>query len=233
MLDCFDATYIIATAARYKEFVPNLGKKLLSLGAKNIKKCLVGAQSLDYEMFWIDVKPPKMWGGREQSFNFWCVYWKILEDAKEKKYDSILVCEDDLDIRPNFEEVFPKAIKELPADWDMLYCGANFHSETQYLISDHIIKCNKCLDLHMLAINHTMYDTILAFKYDNRIKQNPLCYLDGGLAHLTHHEKNVYAVWPQVAWQFDAYSTNENRFMSRTKNWQGCEHLVDLRKNKE
>lgn len=48
---------------------------------------------------------------------------RILWDAAAKGYKNILIFEDDVVIRDDYEEEFDKAISELPEDWDLFYLG--------------------------------------------------------------------------------------------------------------
>lgn len=58
---------------------------------------------------------------------------KLYEHALKKKYANILVLEDDVIFKKNAFQIFEKAIKKLPADWDVLFLGykqSRFHTRS-------------------------------------------------------------------------------------------------------
>jgi len=46
---------------------------------------------------------------------------KILEDAIDKKYSSILICEDDIEFNPDYLEIIKKGNIKFPENWDLFY----------------------------------------------------------------------------------------------------------------
>jgi len=55
-------------------------------------------------------------------------YRNILIEATNKGFDNILCLEDDAIFSKNFEELFNKANKIIPENWEILYLGASQHS---------------------------------------------------------------------------------------------------------
>lgn len=47
----------------------------------------------------------------------------VLQDMLKKKYDKVLIFEDDLIVDPSGTEALKKALEELPHNWDVLYLG--------------------------------------------------------------------------------------------------------------
>lgn len=47
----------------------------------------------------------------------------LLKHCLEKKIDTVLILEDDIDFHPNFQTALAYAMKELPEDWDCLHLG--------------------------------------------------------------------------------------------------------------
>ena len=75
-------------------------------------------------------------GLKSQEGNFFAKYFaptsavgiseahrKVWKTVVEKDYSAALCFEDDIKLITNISDIFPKAIEELPEDWDMLYLG--------------------------------------------------------------------------------------------------------------
>lgn len=171
--------------------------------------------------FHIDVEKPSNWQSSNQSYNYYHCMWKAIRRAKRDGLKNFLWMEDDAWLQPNFDEVFTAAqheITTLNLTWDMLYLGANHWESTTQLVSPHLLKCSCTLDMHCVAISESVYDSILDFSKEDYLPTNP--HLDGVIAYKLHSKKNVYAVYPSIAWQYDGFSFHENREFSRAQNWQ-------------
>jgi GR25 family glycosyltransferase involved in LPS biosynthesis len=48
---------------------------------------------------------------------------KVMQDAREKNYKSILILEDDFLFKNNFENEYLNAISFIPENWDFIYFG--------------------------------------------------------------------------------------------------------------
>lgn len=232
MLQIFDAAYIVATTQR-KDYIQPLIERLIQLKAKNINTWWTGPEVEGIVNKWTDEPKPKNWEGRPQSWNYWNCLWGIISDANNNSYEQILYLEDDADLRPNFENVFPFVWEDLqkrPIKWDLLYLGGNHHNSITYRLTDFLLRCTDTLDLHTVAINKTIYNRLLETKYDNSIYNSKNWYADGYIANHIHKTHNVYASCPAISWQRDGWSGNENRYMSRQSNWQHNGREIDIRK---
>lgn len=74
---------------------------------------------------------------------------KILEDAIEKNYKKILVCDDDIILKKNFLYEFDLNIKSIPYDWKVLFMGLSgpwsFHEKI--FLYNHDFKLNYTTNL--------------------------------------------------------------------------------------
>jgi GR25 family glycosyltransferase involved in LPS biosynthesis len=87
----------------------------------------------------------------------------IINDAKEKKYNNILIVEDDCiftDEILNIQEYF----NVLPNNWEMLYMGGNHNTHMgvpePIKINDKVVKLHSTYSAHFVGIKSNMYDTI-------------------------------------------------------------------------
>lgn len=119
---------------------------------------------------------------------------KILEDAKEKGYNNILVLEDDVE----FAEDINECLSEIPENWDVVYFGGNHYHGAPAKITDKIAIANKTLAMHCVAINSTIYDRMLekihySFPIDVIYAENLYLF-------------NSYVFVPSKAWQRPSWS---------------------------
>jgi hypothetical protein len=87
---------------------------------------------------------------------------RCIEDAIDKGYHRILICEDDVNFIPNLNESFSIFIKNVK-EWDFLQLGNQFWA-TQYLtrvkMSDNLYKFVWGTGSHCIALNeHIFQDT--------------------------------------------------------------------------
>jgi hypothetical protein len=119
---------------------------------------------------------------------------KILEDAKEKGYNNILILEDDVEFSENINE----CPLEIPNNWDIVYFGGNHYFGQPTPITNNISIANKTLAMHCVAINSTIYDRMLEkIHYGAPID---VIYADN------LHLFNSYVFVPSKAWQRPSWS---------------------------
>ena len=156
---------------------------------------------------------------------------EILMDAINKKYESILIFEDDVTFIDGFNEKFNAKILFLPDDWDLLYIGGNnvFARGKFDLITGNknfvptldnyrtlnyeISKTTWTQCAHALAINSKFFETLL-----NEINNNKNIPVDTIHCRLQQGGCNAYSFLPGLALQRPSYSDIENSFVDYEKN---------------
>ena len=125
----------------------------------------------------------------------------IIQDAKNNKYDSILILEDDVMFgsKPEIDNY----LDMVPNDWDMIYFGGN-HSEPLDKVDGFISRCRFTLTAHSVGIRSSMYNTILDITKDLNVP------IDLSYAQL-HKSHNVYCSNKNLTWQSAGYSDIEDR----------------------
>lgn len=157
---------------------------------------------------------------------------KELQEAKDKKnvvlqkkaYQdvvknrNVLILEDDNGfgiVGPNGKSVtlasvgtiFRQAMMELPQEWDMLYLVT--YSRPPYSnqkFSPHLAKVGGGFTTSAYAVNHTMYDTLIAELgkvFDPKVEH--IFPVDDTYAKL-HKDYNCYAIVPSIAYQNEGVS---------------------------
>ena len=129
-------------------------------------------------------------------------HYNIIKECADKKYDKVLILEDDVQFHPDLTELFFKFESQLP-DWDMLYFGGNHTPMPPILISENVLKLRHTYTTHAYAINSKSIDLIFS-KMQNPYKQIDVIYAD------LQQSLNVYSFYPALAWQRDGYSYIHN-----------------------
>ena len=103
---------------------------------------------------------------------------KILLDAKEKKYNSILILEDDFVLKNNFEQEYLRIVPYIPENWDFIYFGKKqgYNCEVNEIFKDkYDSKCYNTKHIndevytpnyitwatHAICIKNTIFDDLI------------------------------------------------------------------------
>jgi len=128
----------------------------------------------------------------------------LIKEAQEKKYNSILVMEDDVYFTDKFNE-FEEYMSKVPNNWDMLFIGGNhLYGDTPVRVNDKIVKINHTVAIHCLAIKNTIFDVIIEVA-ERRMKQIDAYYADLQKGY------NSYSFTPNMALQYEDFSDIQNR----------------------
>lgn len=170
--------------------------------------------------FHIDENPPETWTGTRQSWNYYQCWFKLIQKVQDRRLANFLFLEDDAWFQPEFDETFGHTISQIREKSiapDMLYLGANHWSSKTRLVAPNLLRISCSLDMHAVAVGRNLFQPILDLQEKEWLHQNP--YLDGTIAYQFHEKFECYAVYPSVVWQFDGWSENEQRFISRADHW--------------
>lgn len=141
---------------------------------------------------------PASWDDFPGSYGCLMSHLAVVEDASKNKRSSVLIIEDDVAFHPDLNSLFSQYVKELPADWDMLFFGA-LHGEPPIRVSEHIVKLTHSLSTYAYALNHTIYEAFVD------LNRQALTVLDENTRAL-QKQFNCYCFMPHLAWVEDDYS---------------------------
>lgn len=126
--------------------------------------------------------------------------------AKQNRYDSVMVLEDDVEFADNLQQQFSEYIKQIPVNWDIIYLGGN-HQVKPEPISENVSRIRFSYAAHAVAFRHTVYDLLLDLSSN---LHNPV---DVAYAH-AQYNSNAFVFTPHLAWQRDSYSDIEQTEVS-------------------
>jgi len=103
-------------------------------------------------------------------------FYKTIEKAYEKKFNSILIFEDDFEFIHSKDDTnlfLKKSIDNLPPDWDIFYLGANimydYSSCPIEKFSDNLLKVNSAYCCHAISFSNRAISKILEIFPDESI----------------------------------------------------------------
>lgn len=131
----------------------------------------------------------------------------IIKEAIDKKYESILIFEDDVYFNDEFLKI-DEYMVALPTDWEMLYLGGNHtYGRPPEHINNKVLRLNRTYTTHAIAIKSSLFELILE---NTKLmeKQIDVYYAD------LHTIKNVYGFSPNLALQRIDFSDIQNRQVS-------------------
>lgn len=126
------------------------------------------------------------------------LYWALKHNA------SVLIFEDDVKFINNYHEIVPKALAQLPKDWDMLYLGGNI-CNTITQVSENLGKLSHSQSTHAYAVNKKFTETLIDY-----IDTSQVVPLDLTYAYKVIPNHNCYITIPMVAVQQASFSDIEN-----------------------
>jgi GR25 family glycosyltransferase involved in LPS biosynthesis len=134
-------------------------------------------------------------------------HYNIIENAKNKNLDSILIFEDDVIFTDEIKNI-NNIMSLIPNDWDFIYFGGNHvYGDKPIKINDKILKLNNTVALHCVAIKNTVFDEILELLPKKEIQ------VDGYYSRL-HKKFNSYGVTPNIAKQREDFSDIQKRIVN-------------------
>ena len=92
-----------------------------------------------------------------------------VQKAKDNNWPYVLIMEDDVVIRPNFEKYLNECFYNLPDEWDILL-GGIYNCKQYQKYNDFWDKLGEFRALHFYIVNQNAYDKILA--YDMNCQQH-------------------------------------------------------------
>ena len=129
----------------------------------------------------------------------------VVEYAKSKSLDSILILEDDVEFDADINSKFFELCDRIPDDWDMLLFGGNHSGNNPWSpgklteVSENIFRVTHSLALHCYALKSTVYDKVIS-ALTKTGKTNDALVAD------MQKDVNCYILRPHLAWQRPSHS---------------------------
>ena len=146
---------------------------------------------------------PSHWKYTAGAYGCLLSHVAVIEEARARDADSVLIFEDDTVFDPEFTAKFASFVAKVPSDWDMLYFGA-LHKDEPVRLSEHVYRITKANSTYAYALRRTVFDAFLEL---NRRAEN---VLDMNTYQL-QERFNCYCFVPNLAWVQPEYSDVQNK----------------------
>ena len=146
---------------------------------------------------------PPQWNHSAGAFGCLLSHVNVIEEARARNDESVLIFEDDVILDPEFTPRFASFFAEVPGDWDMLYFGA-LHKDEPVGLSEHVYRITKANSTYAYALRRTVFD---AFLEVNRRAENVLDVNTYAL----QERFNCYCFLPNLAWVQQDFSDVQNK----------------------
>jgi hypothetical protein len=123
-----------------------------------------------------------------------------------KKSDYLVFFEDDFELTEGWQDVFEKAWKDVPKDFDLLYLGANL-TKTPQRITENLVKIRGAWCLHGVIFSRKFIDYIFkAYEIDRRVVFDEWC-------RTIACDRKFYMVYPMICYQRKDFSDYVGRYV--------------------
>src|SRR5689334_24866589 len=149
------------------------------------------------------LKIPANWPGTPGAYGCLLSHLEIVREARRLELPSILIFEDDVVFDDQFEQKFSEYVRQLPADWDMLFFGA-LHKDELIKVSDHIGRITQSNSTYACVLRDTIFDAFIELnsRGDEVLDLNSL---------VLQQQFNCYCFLPHLAWVEVAYSDAQQK----------------------
>jgi GR25 family glycosyltransferase involved in LPS biosynthesis len=160
---------------------------------------------------------PATWRHSAGAYGCLLSHLQLVRDARKRGLPSLLILEDDVVFDPSFSQKFPVFMRDLPADWDMVFLGA-LHREDPVPVTKNVVRIRKAYCTHAYALRDSIFDAFIAANdgSPNQVDVN------NGMLQSNH---NCYGFVPNLAWMESRYSRVQERMADH---WYMRESVVPL-----
>jgi glycosyl transferase family 25 len=158
---------------------------------------------------------PTSWPGTPGAYGCLLSHLEVVREARRLGLPSILIFEDDVVFDEQFEQKFSDYVRQLPADWDMLFFGA-LHKDELIKVSDSIGRITQSNSTYACVLRDRVFDAFIELnsRGDEILDVNSL---------VLQKQFNCYCFLPHLAWVEVAYSDAQQK---PTDHWYLRESLV-------
>src|SRR5689334_902750 len=149
------------------------------------------------------LKIPANWPGTPGAYGCLLSHLEIVREARRLKLSSIRIFEDDVVFDDQIKQKFSEYVRQLPADWDMLFFGA-LHKDELIKVSDHIGRITQSNSTYACVLRDTIFDAFIELnsRGDEVLDVNSL---------VLQQQFNCYCFMPHLAWVEVAYSDAQQK----------------------
>jgi GR25 family glycosyltransferase involved in LPS biosynthesis len=146
---------------------------------------------------------PSHWRHTTGAYGCLRSHLEVVSEARRLGASGVFIFEDDVVFDHQFRKKFSARVKELPADWDMLYLGA-LHKDEPIKVSENIARITEAYSTYAYALRDTVFDAFI------ELNRKAETVLDNNTLAL-QKRFNCYCFMPHLAWVETDYSDAQKR----------------------
>jgi hypothetical protein len=159
-----------------------------------------------------------------QTVNYTQAVKAMLAIMKARAVGTLFICEDDVLIHDDFDDVLAAAsvtLTERKLDWDILYLGGNRCQADFHEVNSHLLETRNVTGLFAVGLRSTVFDAILG------LEPRPWMGIDGLLQEYVQASFRVYSVFPSVVdqipggWSFSCNCRSDASFQQSWRHLKG------------
>lgn len=160
---------------------------------------------------------PPSWRHSAGAYGCLLSHLQVVREARRQGLPSLLILEDDVVFDFSFRAKFPVFIRDLPADWDMVFLGA-LHREDPLAVAGNVVRVRHAYSTYAYALRETIFDAFIAANdgSPNQVDVN------NGILQANYR---CYGLAPNLAWVESRYSPVQERMADH---WYLKESVVPL-----
>lgn len=171
----FDKTYLINLDKR-TDRLTTVDKKCKEIGLEYTRKAAIDGDLLTNPGIDFDTPENQLIRWNINSYALLLTTIAIIKEAKENKYKSILILEDDVDFHAMLSKHVTAGFNTLPEHWEMFFLGVT-HLKDYSMVSPYIARISGAMYCHSYAVSEAAYDVYLE-ALEKKTKPIDICTLE-------------------------------------------------------
>src|SRR5882724_736724 len=138
------------------------------------------------------IQTPPDWRYSPGAYGCTVSHLQAVREARERKDESLLIFEDDVELHPALRSLFPGFIAQIPGDWDAIYFGG-IHRVQPAAAGANIVRLVQTNSTYAYALRRTVFDAFLSINEPARAPVDEA-------AKILQKQFKFYCFWPHLAW---------------------------------
>ncbi len=144
------------------------------------------------------IQTPPDWRYSPGAYGCIVSHLQAVREARERKDESLLIFEDDVELHPELQTLFPGFMAQVPGDWDAIYFGG-IHRLEPAAAGANVVRLVQTNSTYAYALRKTVFDAFLSI---NNRAHEPI----DETAKTLQKQFNFYCFRPHLAWVSRDYS---------------------------
>ena len=138
------------------------------------------------------IQAPPHWRHSPGAYGCSLSHLEAVREAKTRRYESLLIFEDDVELHPELRNLFPGLMAQVPGDWDAIYFGG-IHRLQPAAAAANVVRLVETNSTYAYALRRTVFDAFLSI---NERSHSPV----DETAKVLQKQFKFYCFWPHLAW---------------------------------